>query len=237
MKSEQETCVAAFFDVDNTLVKYNTMFGFHWYYYRRRPARARFPPLKMLGKSFTRAAAFGKFLSWYVSSAGDIPTFNTLYYSGLKGIDKAEYSKLAKQWFLEENIVSTFNRKIVEKLKEHQALNHMIVLVTGSHRPLIEPLESELNVTSVIATDVETFNGRFTGKIANDCPLVGEGKARAMKEYAKKQNVDLARSFAYTDHVSDIQMLETVGNPIPVIGDKRLQSHARKKGWNAIMLS
>jgi fatty acyl-CoA reductase len=43
--------------------------------------------------------------------------------------------------------------------------------------------------------------------------------------------VDLHRSYAYADSISDLPMLEAVGNPVAVNPDRRLAAAARSRGW------
>ncbi len=230
--------MGAFFDVDKTIINTNTMTGFHWYYYRHRRGRPDLPLINFLGKSTDMFTAFAKFI-WclaYTLKDDDRLTVNKNYYACLRGIDKKEYHKLAEEWFFSKKINSTCNRQVIERLQEHQSQKHTVVLVSGSHTPLIRPVGAELGVNFIIATEVETSGGHFTGRILNDEPLVGVGKANAIKSFAERHCIDLSQSYAYSDHFSDVKMLETVGNPSAVIGDKRLQEYARARNWDIIML-
>ncbi len=238
MKNKKTAAVGAFFDVDKTIINSNTMTGFHWYYYRHRRGRLNLPLITFLGKSTDMVTAFVKFI-WclaYSLKDDDRLTVNKTYYACLRGINKKEYHKLAGQWFFSKKINSTYNRKVIERLKQHQSQKHTVVLVSGSHAPLIKPVGAELGVDFIIATEVKTSGGHFTGRILNDEPLVGVGKANAIKSFAEQHCIDLSRSYAYSDHFSDVKMLETVGNPSAVIGDKRLLGYAQTRKWDIIML-
>ncbi len=237
MKKNKTSCIGAFFDVDMTIIDSNTMTSFHWYYYRNR-RRPDLPVIAFLARSTDMTAAFVKFI-WCLAHSlkdDDRVAVNKKYYACLRGINRDEYHRLAEQWFFSEKIASTCNARVLERLKEHQSRKHTVVLVSGSHMPLIKPLGDELEVDCVIATEVETSGGRFTGRILNDEPLVGAGKANAIKSFAGRHGIDLSQSYAYSDHISDVKMLETVGNPSAVIGDKRLREYAQARGWDMIML-
>jgi len=62
--------------------------------------------------------------------------------------------------------------------------------------------------------------------------MTGEAKSRAICTLARQYNLDLARSFAYADTVSDRAMLEAVGHPVAVNPSARLASRARNRGWS-----
>ena len=52
-----------------------------------------------------------------------------------------------------------------------------------------------------------------------------------LERFAAEHGVDLAASFFYTDSVSDLPLLERVGQPVAVNPDPRLRRLARRRGW------
>ena len=64
-----------------------------------------------------------------------------------------------------------------------------------------------------------------------------EGKARALRELAAAEGIDLAASWAYSDSESDLPMLRLVGNPVAVNPDTELGRIARAEGWEVLRLS
>ena len=52
-----------------------------------------------------------------------------------------------------------------------------------------------------------------------------------LASFARRRNVDLSRSYAYADSISDLPMLEAVGIPVAVNPDARLHAAAKEKGW------
>ncbi len=57
------------------------------------------------------------------------------------------------------------------------------------------------------------------------------GKAEAIRELAAREGIDLSASYAYSDSVSDLPMLEAVGHPVAVNPDGALGRIARERGW------
>ena len=52
-----------------------------------------------------------------------------------------------------------------------------------------------------------------------------------LASFARKRGLDLSRSYAYADSISDLPMLEAVGNPVVVNPDGRLGKAAKERGW------
>src|SRR4029079_13551444 len=61
-------------------------------------------------------------------------------------------------------------------------------------------------------------------------------KARRVKELAEERGIDLLRSFAYSDSINDLPLLELVGNPVAMNPDIPLVRIARRNGWQVIDL-
>ena len=81
----------------------------------------------------------------------------------------------------------------------------------------------------VIATRAKIEDGRYTGELEFYCE--GEGKAEAIREVAAREGVDLSESYAYSDSISDIPMLEAVGHPVAVNPDRDLRKVAAEREW------
>jgi phosphoserine phosphatase len=61
--------------------------------------------------------------------------------------------------------------------------------------------------------------------------MIGEGKAVALRRWAGEHGIDLARSVACGDHLSDLPMLACVGRALVVAGDPALEREAAGRGW------
>jgi len=48
---------------------------------------------------------------------------------------------------------------------------------------------------------------------------------------AERSGIDLTKSFAYSDSVTDLPLLQAVGNPVAVNPDKELRKAAEEHGW------
>ena len=230
------SAVGAFFDVDETLVRVNSMAEFLWYVPRHRSARSGLGALER-GIGLARAAARYARLALASFSDPSRIRVNRRYYAGLRGVELAEYEALARRWFAEvaARCPPPFNAEVVARLRDHQGRGHVVALVSGSHRALVAQVAAELGVVHVIATDVEVEGGRFTGRLVA-APLVSTGKVAAMRAFAEVHGLDLGRSHAYSDHASDLPMLEAVGHPCAIVGDPRLAAVAWERRWPTIVV-
>jgi fatty acyl-CoA reductase len=122
----------------------------------------------------------------------------------------------------------------------HAERGHLVVIVSGTLEFLAEraarALEAELGARGlacairVCATRLEAKNERWTGRIVGDA-MFGEPKARAVRRIAGEENVELRRCFAYGDSTSDRWMLECVGKPTAVNPSNDLARIARRNDW------
>jgi HAD superfamily hydrolase (TIGR01490 family) len=111
----------------------------------------------------------------------------------------------------------------------HRALGRRVYIVSSSPEEVVRPLAAHFDITDVIATRAEVVDGKYTGELAFYC--YGDGKAEAIRQTSETQNIDLARSYAYSDSVTDLPMLRAVGHPVAVNPDRDLRREAEANGW------
>jgi HAD superfamily hydrolase (TIGR01490 family) len=114
-------------------------------------------------------------------------------------------------------------------IEEHQAAGRDVVLVSTSGDEVVRPIGELLGITDVIATRMVAENGRYTGEV--EFYAAGLNKVTAARQLAKEREYDLASSYAYSDSISDVPLLESVGHPTVVNPDRSLRRHAVEKGW------
>jgi len=78
-------------------------------------------------------------------------------------------------------------------------------------------------------------DGRFTGEAVRPV-CYGAGKIYWAERFATAQGVDLGRSYFYTDSITDLPVLERVGEPRIVNPDPRLRRVAARRGWPVLQL-
>lgn len=125
-------------------------------------------------------------------------------------------------------LVHPFALALVE---QHKAEGRPVVMATTTPEHLVRPLADLLGFDHVLATRYGTRDdGRFDGSIRG--PFVwSTGKLSAVRHFAGQHDIDLRESFAYSDSIFDVPLLEAVGSPAAVNPDPRLTVYAVARRW------
>ncbi len=117
----------------------------------------------------------------------------------------------------------------LRRVREHVDAGHRVVLITGALDEVVRPL-AELLEVELRAAHLRTQDGVFDGDLA-DTPPSAEARGALITRLAAETGARPAACYAYADSISDLSMLDAVGNPVPVNPDLRLLSVARRRGW------
>jgi fatty acyl-CoA reductase len=125
----------------------------------------------------------------------------------------------------------------INRMRWHLESGHRVVLVTGTLAPLARAMARHLPYgVEVRATELETKGGQFTGRLSG-AHLSFEQKVRVMRREAARSGLDLSKSFAYGNEMSDAGMLEAVGHPAAANASWRLDRKARRRRWTILRWS
>ena len=211
--------IAAFFDFDGTI--YHGLVAFDIF---------RFASRKKI-MSFSEMITLSKLSYYYILDKFNLAErvlINERIYRKTKDLDSREFES-ASQKFFSHIKNERFYPDAVKLINWHAKNNHRIVVVTAAIREIVEPAREWVRIDDILGTELETKKGIYTGKII--LLPVGKNRINVIKKYCKKHNIDLNRSYAYSDHFSDIPLLEEIGNAVVTGPDRRLRAHAVKKGW------
>ena len=133
--------------------------------------------------------------------------------------------------FYQEHLKPRLAPKILDRVEHHRREGHLLVLISGSIRYLLEPVAADLGFQHLLCTDLEVgSDGRLTGRPQG--PLCLDSTKRILAEkLAREANIDLASSYAYGNHQSDLPLLEIVGRPYAVEPTEPLRDVALKRNW------
>ncbi|MBB3042570.1 HAD-IB family hydrolase [Nocardioides sp. LMS-CY] len=123
----------------------------------------------------------------------------------------------------------------VSLIEEHQLAGRDVIIVSASGAEVVEPIAAMLGADRVIATRMEIVDGRYSGNI--EYYAYAEEKARAIREIADQAGYDLEGSYAYSDSVTDVPMLEAVGHAYAVNPDKELRKAAAAHEWPILVFT
>ena len=152
----------------------------------------------------------------------------------LVGHSEADRIAYTRQWF-NEHLIDYVTEEGRRWVAAHRRLGHRVALITASPSYTAEQLAEHLGMAGedVMATRFEVEHGLFTGRMLE--PMIyGQGKLEAAQAYAEQHQVDLQRSYFYTDSIADLPLLEIVGYPVAVNPDRPLRRLARDQGWATV---
>jgi HAD superfamily hydrolase (TIGR01490 family) len=112
----------------------------------------------------------------------------------------------------------------------HLDAGQRVWLVTATPVELARIIAKRLGLTGALGTVAEVEDGLYTGRLVGE-PLHGASKAEAVKALAEREGLDLSRCTAYSDSANDIPMLSTVGRGVAINPDTGLRNAARANGW------
>jgi len=147
----------------------------------------------------------------------------------VRGWDAATVTAIVEQT-LAEAITPTVYAEAVALMDDHHARGHDVVIASASGTDVVQPIADLLGADHVVATRMEVVDGRYTGEL--EFYAYGQGKADAVRELAAARGYDLEASFAYSDSVTDLPLLEAVGHPTVVNPDRALRRIALERDWS-----
>jgi len=106
------------------------------------------------------------------------------------------------------------------------------ILLSASCRPIVEPVGRLLNVSDVICTNLaqDALTGRFTGEL-NGALMMGKQKLLAAQSYTARMGLTVADVAYFGDSVSDLPLLEKVGDAHCVNPRGQLREIAQNRRW------
>jgi HAD superfamily hydrolase (TIGR01490 family) len=209
---------AAFFDMDRTLIRANS--GTKYIkFLRGRGEISTVGALRALG-----------WIAQYKLAVLDMEAVITKLIATYEGQSEQETIDKCLEFFRAE-IVDTVAPRALEALAAHRQKGHLVAILSSSTPYVTEPLARHLGIEHVLCTRLAVDAGKFAGTHVRPA-CYGEGKVHWAEAFAETYDVDLQRSFFYTDSYSDLPMLERVGERRVINPDTRLRRHARRVGWS-----
>jgi HAD superfamily hydrolase (TIGR01490 family) len=215
--------VAAFFDVDNTLVRGSTsiLFGkvaFSGGSVKRRDLwRFMWENLRFIRRGEKN------------SKMADI---KDRALSLTKGHSVEELKGLIDQVYASE-IKPRLWPRAIERLKHHLAEGHEVWLVSAAPVELVNVIAKDLGANGALGTLVGHEDGVLTGELIGN-PLHGKDKFKAVKKLALERGINLKQSWGYSDSLNDLPLLTAVRHAVAVNPDRMLRKYAVAAGWEII---
>ncbi|MDH3730831.1 MAG: HAD-IB family hydrolase [Acidimicrobiia bacterium] len=214
---------AAFFDLDKTVIAKSSALAFG------RPLRK----AGMMGRRMMLKAGIGQlFYSLFGADHEQMERVREAMLELTKGWQRDEIEDLVEE-ALEDVVSPLVYAEALFLIDDHHRQGRRVFIISASPEEIVRPLAHYIGVDEVIATRAKTDSaGRYTGELT--FYAYGEDKATEVKRLAEQDGIDLSASFAYSDSMTDLPLLESVGNPTAVNPDKDLRKIADERGWPVI---
>ena len=211
---------AAFFDLDKTIVAKSSVAAFGGPFYRDG----------LISRPVVLRAMYGQ-LVYMLVGAGEskMERMREAMLRLTRGWEQERIKRIVRET-LHDVIAPIVYAEALELLGEHHDAGRRTVIISSSPAEVVEPVADHLGVDDVICTRAEIdASGRYTGKL--EFYAYGPHKAEAILDLAARDGIDLSESYAYSDSITDLPMLEVVGHPVAVNPDRDLERIAREREW------
>jgi HAD superfamily hydrolase (TIGR01490 family) len=216
---------AAFFDLDKTVIAKSSTLAFSKPFFDQG----------LINRQTVLKSAYAQFL--FLMSGADHEQMDRM---------RSYITNMCTGWNVEQvkSIVGETLHDIVDPLvfaeaanliADHKLCGRDVVVVSASGEEIVAPIARALGATHAMATRMVVEDGKYTGEVAFYC--YGEGKVEAIKELAAREGYALEHCYAYSDSITDLPMLESVGHPTVVNPDRALRKESVARGWPVVTFS
>jgi len=216
-----DPCVAAFFDVDNTVMQGASIFHLARGLYRRQF----FTKRDLVSMAWKQA--------WFrvvgVEDPDHVADAREGALSFIAGHTVAELQDLGEEIF-DEAMAHRIWPGTRALAQLHLDQGQRVWLVTAAPVEIAQIIARRLGLTGAMGTVAEHVDGVYTGRLVGEM-LHGPAKGEAVRALADREGLDLGRCFAYSDSWNDLPLLSLVGSPCAINPDRRLRDHAKAAGW------
>ena len=173
-----------------------------------------------------------KFYNNYYDGSLDIDGFLSFCLKPLIENDM-EYLLKLRQQFIEDKIKPIVTQPGKEIINHAIQNGKTVVIATATNDFVTRPIADLFNVQTLIATEFETKDQQFTGKVI-DVPCFREGKLNKVQKWVDDNNFDLSKASFYSDSFNDLPLLEKVKTPVIVDGDDKLVEIGKNRDWDCV---
>jgi HAD superfamily hydrolase (TIGR01490 family) len=216
---------AAFYDLEGTLVSTNLVHTLAFY---SRRQQGLFTTIKKSVGTLAKLPLFG------ATDLYSRNVFNEFFFQSYKGESQDRLSYFSEELF-EEVLKPAIFDGTRELIAQSKKVGQKQIVITGALDFTIDRLCNYLEIDEFVSNRLEFVNGYATGRILPPV-MASATKAKWMREYAEKNDINLSECYAYSDSISDLPMLSIVGHPVAVNPDFRLKQTATQHDWAILNL-
>lgn len=222
-ESTTEPRVAAFFDLDKTVIAKSSVLAFSRPFFQEG----------LINRRAVLKSAYAQFVFMLAGADGDQMDRMRAHITSLcTGWDVEQVNSIVRET-LHDIVDPLVYKEATQLIAEHTKAGHDVVVLSASGEEVVAPIANLLGATHFAGTRMVVADGRYTGEVEFYCSA--ENKAVAARELAEQYGYDLAESHAYSDSVTDLPLLGAVGHPTVVNPDRSLRKEAMQRGWPSLV--
>ncbi|WP_407691268.1 HAD-IB family hydrolase [Saccharopolyspora mangrovi] len=214
--------VAAFFDLDKTIIAKSSTLAFSRPFFQEG----------LINRRAVLKSAYAQFVFMLAGADADQMDRMRAHITSLcTGWDIEQVNAIVEET-LHDIVDPLVYKEATQLIADHQDQGHEIVVLSASGQEVVAPIAKLLGADHWSGTRMVVSEDRYTGEVDFYCSA--ENKAVAARELADKYDYDLSESYAYSDSVTDMPLLEAVGHPTVVNPDRGLRKEAVQRGWPSL---
>ncbi|TGD90052.1 HAD-IB family hydrolase [Mycolicibacterium sp. CH28] len=216
---------AAFFDLDKTVIAKSSTLAFSKPFFDQG----------LLNRRAVLKSSYAQFLFLMPGADHDQMDRMRSYVTAMcAGWDVEQVTSIVNET-LHDIVDPLVFAEAAELIADHRLCGRDVVIVSASGEEIVAPIARALGATHAMGTRMVVEDGEYTGEVAFYCH--GEAKAAAIRELATLEGYSLEHCYAYSDSITDLPMLRTVGHPSVVNPDRALRKDAAAQGWPVLTFS
>lgn len=144
--------------------------------------------------------------------------------SFLKGLSELELNKLAKSYY-DDVLKPGFITQTINQIRLWQNQGYRIIILSGGYDIYLRYFAEEFGISDIVCTSIKFCGGSCKGTFSTiDC--LGRNKIIMLERYLHLYGIqiDTGNSIAVSDSISDLPMLDYVGQQLIVC-------HKNKRKW------
>ncbi|WBW95487.1 HAD-IB family hydrolase [Oceanirhabdus sp. W0125-5] len=193
----------AIFDVDFTLTRKETLIQFYSFMVKKNPGLIKHLPKNV----FSGLSYLTKRLTAHQSKEKFLGFINNIHEDDMKEIVKE---------FYEKRLSKILYKDAIDMIKELKKQGFLIYLISASPEFYLNELYNIKEVDMIIGTKMKRGeNGLKYCNIIDGFNCKGEEKVKRLNEVLKAEGkeIDFENSYMFSDSLSDLPLMNLVGNP------------------------
>lgn len=213
------TRVAAFFDLDKTVIATSSTLAFSRPFFREG----------LINRRAVLKSAYAQFVFMLAGADADQMDRMRAHITSLCGGWEVEQVSAIVEETLHDIVDPLVYKEATQLIAQHKEQGHDVVVLSASGEEVVAPIAKLLGATRYAGTRMVISDGRYTGDVDFYCS--GENKAAVARNLATEHGYVLTECHAYSDSTTDLPLLECVGHPTVVNPDRGLRKEAVQRGW------